>query len=200
MSEFELFKYTGMTYEERQIITFPSNSSVSFSDIDEEMKNHTGVSAIKIAHFTQKEFDYFIEKYGDDFESIYFFGSTQVKDFSVMSKLKKVKYLLFWGIRGTTLWDMRGNESLKGLMISDSKKLIYDLEQLQYAPNLEELLLFSTIFNKYPVKTIEPLKNCKKLKRLFMEFNTEDKSFEPEEFAFLDVFKYQCDRKRNFTY
>ena len=95
---------------------------------------------------------------------------------------------------------MSKNESLKGIMISDSKKMLYNLEQLQYAPNLEELLLFSTMFNKYPVKTITPLKNCKKLKRLFIEFNTEDKSFFPEEFDFLDEFKYQCDRKRNFTY
>ena len=78
--------------------------------------------------------------------------------------------------------------------------MLYDLEQLQYAPNLEELLLFSNMFNKYLVKTITPLKNCKKLKRLFMLFNTEDKSFRPEDFDFLDVFQYQCDKKRNFTH
>ena len=86
-------------------------------------------------------------------------------------------------MRGTELWDMSKIESLKGIMISDSKKMLYNLEQLQYAPNLEELLLFSTMFNKYPVKTITPLKNCKKLKRLFIEFNTEDKSFFKEEIA-----------------
>lgn len=95
---------------------------------------------------------------------------------------------------------MSKNESLKGIMISNCKKMIYILDQLQFAPNLEELLLFSSIFNKYPVKTIVPLKACKKLKRLFMEFNTEDNSFSPEEFDFLDEFKYKCDRKRNYTY
>ncbi len=78
--------------------------------------------------------------------------------------------------------------------------MIYNLEQMQYAPNLEELLLFSTTFNKYCVKSIAPLKKCQKLKRLFIEFNTEDKSFIPEEFDFLDEFQYQCDKKRNFTY
>ena len=92
------------------------------------------------------------------------------------------------------------NENLLGVVISESKKLIYNLEPLQFAPNLEELLLFSSTFNRYPVKTISPLRNCKKLKRLFIEFNTEDKSFSPEDFDFLDEFKYQCDRKRNFTY
>ena len=119
---------------------------------------------------------------------------------SALSKLKKVKYLLFYNVRGNSLWDMRKNESLKGIMISDSKKMIYILDQLQFAPNLEELLLFSSTFNKYPVKSITPLKACKKLKRLFMVFNTEDNSFSPDEFNFLDEFRYQCDRKRNFTY
>ncbi len=200
MSGFELHKYSGMAYESKQIITFSENPSKALPDIDEEMKFHIGVSALEVCNLTQKEFDYFVSNYGDNYESIYFFHNTKVKDLSALSKLKNVKYLLFYNVRGTDLWDMSENECLRGIMISDSKKMLYNLEQLQYAPNLEELLLFSSMFNKYPVKTITPLKNCKKLKRLFMDFNTEDKSFFPEEFDFLDEFKYQCDRKRNFTY
>lgn len=200
MSEFALHKYSGMAYESKQIITFSESPSLALADVDEEMKFHTGVSAVKVCNLTQKEFDYFIEKYGDNYESIYFFHNTKVKDLSALSKLKKVKYLLFYNVRGTALWDMRENESLKGIMISDSKKMLYDLEPLQYAPNLEELLLFSTMFNKYSVKSIDPLKKCRNLKRLFMLFNTEDKSFIPEEFDFLEKFQYQCDKKRNFTF
>ena len=199
MSEFELHKYSGMAYESNQIITFSENPSMALPDVDEEMKFHTGVSSIQVSNLTQKEFDYFIDNYGDNYESIYFFCNTRIKDLSALSKLKKVKYLLFWGMRANSLWNMCENENLLGVMISESKKLIYNLEPLQFAPNLEELLLFSSTFNKYPVKTISPLRNCKKLKRLFIEFNTEDKSFSPEDFDFLDEFKYQCDRKRNFT-
>ena len=200
MSEFALHKYSEMAYESKQIITFSESPSLALADVDEEMKFHTGVSAVEVCNPTQKEFDYFIEKYGDNYESIYFFHNTKVKDLSALSKLKKVKYLLFYNVRGTALWDMRENESLKGIMISDSKKMLYDLEPLQYAPNLEELLLFSTMFNKYFVKSIDPLKKCRNLKRLFMLFNTEDKSFIPEEFDFLEKFQYQCDKKRNFTF
>ena len=200
MSQFELHKYSGMAYEANQIITFSENPSRALPDIDEEMKYHVGISSVQVSNLSQKEFDYFIDNYGDDFESIYFFQNTKIRNLSALSKLKKVKYLLFYNVRGNSLWDMSGNESLKGFMISDSKKMIYDLEYLQFAPNIEELLLFSSAFNKYPVKTIAPLKSCKKLKRLFIEFNTEDRSFSPEEFDFLDVFKYQCDRKRNFTH
>lgn len=200
MSEFELHEYSRMTYEAKQIITFSENPSMALPDIDEEMKFHVGVSSVQVSNLTQKEFDYFVANYGDNYESLYFFQNTKVKDLSALSQLKNVKYLLFYNVRGTSLWDMHQNENLRGIMISDSKKMLYNLEQLQYAPNLEELLLFSSIFNKYSVKTISPLKNCKKLKRLFIEFNTEDKSFSPNEFDFLDAFKYQCDRKRNFTY
>ena len=200
MSEFELHKYSGMAYESNQLITFSENASIALPDVDEEMKFHVGVSSVQVSNLTQKEFDYFIENYGDNFESIYFFHNTKVKDLSALSKLRKVKYLLFYNVRGSSLWDMSKNDSLKGIMISNSKNMMYILDQMQFAPNLEELLLFSSTFNKYLVKTITPLKACKKLKRLFIEFNTEDNSFLPDDFAFLDVFKYQCDRKRNFTY
>ena len=168
MSKFELHKYSGMKYESNQIISFSESSF-----IDETMKNHTDVSAVEVREMTQLEFDYFITNYGDNFESIYFFHNTKVKDLSALSKLKKVKYLLFYNFRSESLWDMSENESLRGIMISDSKKMIYNLEQMQYAPNLEELLLFSSMFNKYSVKSIAPLKKCKKLKRLFIEFNTD---------------------------
>ena len=149
MSKFELHKYSGMKYESNQIISFSESSS-----IDETMKNHTDVSAVEVREMTQLEFDYFITNYGDNFESIYFFHNTKVKDLSALSKLKKVKYLLFYNFRSESLWDMSENGNLRGIMISDSKKMIYNLEQMQYAPNLEELLLFSSMFNKYSVKSI----------------------------------------------
>ena len=167
MSKFELHKYSGMAYESKQIITFSGNPAIALADVDEEMKFHTEVSAVEVCNLTQDEFDYFVSRYGDNYESIYFYNNTKIKDLSALSNLKKIKYLLFYNVRGTELWDTSKNESLKGIMISDSKKMLYDLEQLQYAPNLEELLLFSTMFNKYPVKTIE---FCGK------DFNSESKS------------------------
>lgn len=197
MSQFELHLYSSMAYKAEQIITFSNNQSASEADIDVAMQSHLRVSSVQVSNLNQNEFDYFVSKYADNYESIYFFQNTKVKDLSALSKLKNVKYLLFYNVRAVSLWDMRQNDSLKGIMISDSKKMLYDLEQLQYAPNIEELLLFSTMYSKYLVKTIIPLKECPKLKRLSIEFNTEDKSFIPEEFDHLDVLKYQCDRKKN---
>lgn len=200
MRKFELHKYSGMAYDDAQIISFAREEPVTLSDLHEKMKHCTGISSVQVTNLTQEAFDEFVNKYGDTFESIYFFHNTKVKDLSALSQLKKVKYLLFYNIRGQALWDMQFNESLKGIMIRDSKKTLYDLNPLSSAPELEELILLSSMFQKYPVKTIAPLGNCRKLKRLFMDFNTEDKSFRSEDFEFLDVFQYQCDRKRNFTY
>lgn len=200
MREFQLHKYSAMAYEKNQILSFSERPLTGMANVDEAMKSCTGVSSIQVSDLTQEEFDYFVQKYGDNFESIYFFQNRKVKDVSALSMLRKVKCLLFYNVGGAGLWDMRQNENLKGVFISDSKRMLYDLGQLQYAPELEELILLSTTFCKYSVKTIDPLQHCKKLKRLFMDFNTEDNSFRPENFEFLDVFQYQCDKKRNFTF
>lgn len=200
MDEFTLHRYSRMAYESKQIITFSGDPSMSLPDVDREMEFHKGVKAVQISNLTQKEFDYFIKKYGDEFEAIYFFQNTKVRDLTALAKLREIQYLLFYNVRGNALWDMRNNLNLKGIMIFSCKKMLSDLEQLQLAPNLEELILCSATFGKYTVKTAEPLKNCKKLKRLFIDFNTEDKRFCPEDFQRLDVFQYQCDRKRNFSY
>ncbi len=92
---FELHRYSKMAYESKQIITFSENPSKALPDVDAEMQYHSDISAIEVCNLTQKEFDYFVEKYGDNFESIYFFHNTKVKDLSALSKLKKVRYLLF---------------------------------------------------------------------------------------------------------
>ena len=101
MSEFELHQYSAMAYESRQIITFSEDPARALPDVDEEMKFHTGLSSVQVSNLTQKEFDYFVEHYGDCFETIYFFHNTKVKDLSALSKLRKVKYLLFYNVQGT---------------------------------------------------------------------------------------------------
>lgn len=200
MRKFELHNYSGMAYDDAQTIAFARDEAVTLPDLHEKMKHCTGISSVQVSCLTQEVFDEFVNQYGDTFESIYFFQNPKVRDLSALSRLKKVKYLLFYNVRGQALWDMRGNAHLKGIMIHSSKKMLYDLEQLPSAPELEELILLSSMSQKYPVKTTAPLANCRKLKRLFMDFNTEDKGFCPEDFGFLDVFQYSCDRKRNFTY
>ena len=76
MSQFELHQYSSMAYDAEQMITFSKNQSVSESDIDKEMQSHLGVSAVQVNNLNQNEFDYFVSKYADAYESIYFFQNT----------------------------------------------------------------------------------------------------------------------------
>ena len=92
---------------------------------------------------------------------------------------------------------MRGNLSLQGLFISDSKRLIYDLQPLAAAPALEEVILLSSMFSKYTVKSVEPLMACAVLRRAALVFNTENRDFDPSAFGNLEALDYQVDRKRN---
>lgn len=165
------------------------------------MQFHQNVSHVQVSNLTQHEFDEFVLKYGDSFKSIYFFQNTMVKDLSALEKLKNVEYLLFYNLRtAKSLWNMSSNNSLKGIFISESKKMCCDLSPLPTAPSLEEVLLFSTMDRKYTVKSLEPLKNCKNLKRVMLECNTEDHLFVPDDFSHLEVMKYRVDKHRNYKY
>lgn len=137
MREYQLHKYSSMSYTSNQIITFSENSSRALPDIDEEMKFHIGVSSVQVSNLTQKEFDYFVVNYGDHFESIYFFQNTKVKDLSALSLLKKVKYLLFYNVRGGGLWDMHHNEGLLGIMISEAGRCFMTLNSYNTLPSLK---------------------------------------------------------------
>jgi len=201
MHEFITQLYSGRAYSSEEMVSFSKSPRTHFADIDKEMQFHQNVSHIQVSNLTQAEFDKFIPEYGDRFQSIYFFQNTQVADLSALETLKNVEYLLFYNLKAAkSLWNMGGNHNLKGILISNSKKMCYDLSALSTAPSLEEFLLFSTMDRKYTVKSLEPLKNCKNLKRVTVECNTEDHLFDPSGFSHLDVLKYRVDRFRNYTF
>lgn len=200
MSEFELHRFSGMKYSSPQIISFSQSPLTHLPDVDEEMRYHLGEESVQVSCLTQQEFDSFVTKYADRYKSIYFFQNTKVKDLSALSCLRNTEYLLFYNLRAAPLWDMRGNAWLKGIMINQSKRICYDLTDLQYAPCLEEFLLFSSMHGKYTVRSLEPVLNCAALKRLWLVCNTEQRDFDPKMFSQLDIFRYQVDGQRNFTF
>lgn len=201
MSEFATHLYSGRAYTSEEIISFSQSPTTHFAQIDKEMQFHEGVKHIQVSCLTQDEFDAFVRKYADNYESIYFFQNPKVKDLSSLACLRNVKYLLFYNFRvAKQLWDMSNNASLKGVLISESKGLIYDISAIANAPALEELLLFSNMDRKYTVKTLEPIMANKTLKRVMLECKTESGDFEPSEFSHLEVFKYRVDRHRNYHY
>lgn len=201
MSEFFTHLYSGRAYTAKETISFSQSPTTHFSEIDKEMQFHKGVKHIQVSCLTQYEFDTFVKEYADKYESIYFFQNPKVKDLSALADLHNVKYLLFYNFRlAKQLWDMSHNDSLKGILVSESKNMIYDISAIANAPALEELLLFSNMDRKYTVQTLEPIKANKTLKRVMLECKTENGDFEPNNFSHLEVFKYRVDRHRNYRY
>lgn len=201
MSEFIAHLYSGRAYTSEEIISFSQSPMTHFADIDKEMQFHADAKHVQVSCLTQNEFDVFVGKYADRYESIYFFQNPKVKDLSALAQLRNVQYLLFYNFRSAKLlWDMSQNVSLKGILISESKNLIYDLSAIANASALEEILLFSNMNRKYTVKTLEPVKASKSLKRVMLDCKTENGDFDPAEFAHLDVFQYRVDQYRNFQY
>ena len=201
MSEFIAHLYSGRAYTSEEIISFSQSPMTHFADIDKEMQFHKDVKHIQVSYLTQTEFDIFVKDYADDYESIYFFQNPKVEGLSALARLRNVQYLLFYNFRSAKLlWDMSQNVSLKGILISESKNLVYDLSAITSAPALEEFLLFSNMNRKYTVKTLEPVKASRSLKRVMLDCKTENGDFDPAEFAHLDVFQYRVDQYRNFQY
>ena len=201
MSEFVTHLYSGRAYTSEETISFSKNPLTHFADVDKEMQFHQNISHVQVSNLTQAEFDKFVLEYGDRFHSIYFFQNTAVKDLSALAQLKNVEYLLFYNMRAAkSLWNMVQNDNLKGIFISASKKMCYDLSPLTAAPALEELLLFSTMDRRYTVHSLNPLQDCLKLKRAMLECNTEDRQFNPDDYSRLEVLKYRVDIYRNYTY
>ena len=194
---FKLHAFSGRAYSAAEYITF-GNKRLALSDLDAEMQHHKGVSHIMVCNPTQEEFDQFVTKYADQFASIYFFHMRKVKDLSPLSTLQHVQWLLFYNTHAESLWNMQGNLALRGVMLAESRKIVYNLDPLADAPLLEEVILLSSMDRKYTTRTLAPLLQCRCLRRAMVELNTENKDFRPEDFSHLDTFQYQVGRKRNF--
>ena len=194
MNDFRCHDFTSRRYS-------PEETYVFSCEDDPKLYRDVRERHIQCCDMTQEQFDSFISNYADCCESIYFFKNPKVKDLSALSKLRNVEYILFFYMRcAESLWDMSENRSLKGIFLSNSKKMSYDLSLLETAPALEEFLLFSSMDKKYTVSSLDPLKRCKSLKRLILECNTENRDFDPADLAYLDLYKYRVDRKRNWTW
>ncbi len=199
MSRFLTHRYSGRCYSSEETISFSQSPQTNLANMDQEMAFHLNVDHIQVGNLTQAEFDTFVAKYADRYKSIYFFHNTKVKDLSALSQLRNVEYLLFCNLRAAnSLWDMSGNTSLKGILLGEScKKLISDLSAIADAPALEELIVISPMDRKYTVHTLSPLLQCRTLRRVMLDCNTENRDFDPNDFSHLEHFVYSVNRKRS---
>lgn len=136
-------------------------------DVDYEMSFQKNKRILQICGMNQKSFEYFVEKYGESYEALYFFKCQLISDFSPLSKLKNLKaVIIWWNIRSDKLWDMSQNISLKQISINDCKKITGNLGDLATSKTLEEVSIYGSIFNNFVIESLDPFKNIASLKEL----------------------------------
>ena len=163
MGEWMIDKYDFITKEET---LFPSEGMIIKYDDFNKILEMPKTGRIKVLGLRQDTFEYFIDRYGELFESIYFFKCPLIGDFSKLASCKRLKHLqVFWNQRAERLWCMKDNVNLKALSIDDFSRL-HDLNDVTTAPNLEEFHFGDMIWPGFILDSLEPLARCENLRYL----------------------------------
>ena len=156
-----------------------SGGKIAQTDID-LIRQHPNVTEISISGLRQDTFDYFIERYGNQFKAINFWKCPLVEDFKKIELLQGVEYITYyWNQRAVELWDFSKTESLKGFSFDDFTRM-HDISQIAQSPALEELSFGNMVWPKYILNTLAPLRDCTGLK--FLSFSAKkvlDNRIEP---------------------
>lgn len=132
-------------------------------DVIQEFPHATEVA---IAGLTQDTFEYFVEKYGQQFKVIIFWKCPLVGNLKAIESLDQVEYIVyFWNQRAEHLWDFSKTKALKGFCFDDFKHM-HDISEIAGAPALEELEFGDRVWTKYILNTLGPLQECPALKNL----------------------------------
>ena len=148
------------------------------------LKNPT-CRELHISGLKQDSFEYFVSNYAQEFLVIRLAHCNLINNFSCLQSIGTLEYLMIdWNIRATKLWDMSQNTSLKGLYLSDVKK-VNNLSDIVTAPNLKELAIDETVdsqlgSNKWRLASLSPIQNAPRLEKLFLVISKiEDESILP---------------------
>lgn len=133
-----------------------SPCNMSPDDVDYEMSFGKSRKILEICGMEQKSFEYFVEKYGEEYEFLSFFKCQLISDFSPLEKLKHLQGVsIYWNIRNSALWDMSQNPKLEYLWLDSTKKIAYNPLALQKAKSLKETFFRGDMDTPYPMKSLE---------------------------------------------
>lgn len=146
-----------------ELIVEPKNMDVGGGKITKEeidiIQKYPNAKSLRISGLNQETFEYFISKYGNQFEAISFFKNKLVSDLDMLGTLNKLKYVYyFFNQRVTKLWDMSNNEKLQGLAIYDFSWL-HSIEQIATASNLTYFAIGDEVWARTSLESLEPLVN-----------------------------------------
>lgn len=133
--------------------------SVRIDQIDESISRYPEARSIVISGLNQDSFEYFIQKYGQQFEAISFWKNKLVGDLSCLGKLRNIKYIhYFFNQKSCSLWDMSENSALKGLSIYDFSKL-KNINEIGSAKSLEFFGIGDKVWAGMEIESLKPIVN-----------------------------------------
>ena len=155
-----------------------SLTNLTPDDVDYEMQQGKNRDMIEICGITQEGFEHFCKVYGRTYRYISLFKCQTLSDLSPLGELPNLEYVdIYWNIRSDKLWDMSKNVNLKAIAISDCKKMTYDPQLLKTAPSVEDITFGGSVFNAYPMKSLEVFAHIPTLHNLRLyDIKPEDKT------------------------
>lgn len=138
-------------------------------DVDYEMSTGKHPEILEICGMNQQSLEYFVQHYGKSYRYLSFFKCQLIQDFSPLEDLEKLEEVsLYWNIRADKLWDFSRNVSLRTIGISDAKKMTLNPELLKTSNVLETVSFSGSIFNNYPMESLECFAGMPALKHLWL--------------------------------
>lgn len=138
-------------------------------DVDYEMSTGKNPEILEISGMNQQSLEYFVQHYGKTYRYLSFFTCQLIQDFSPLEDLVNLEEVsMYWNIRADKLWNFEKNISLKAISISDAKKLTLNPELLKTSKVLETVCFSGSIFNNYPMESLECFSGMPSLKHLWL--------------------------------
>lgn len=135
--------------------------SISVDQIDEAIGNYPNAKSIVISGLKQDTFDYFVRKYGQQFEAISFWKNKLVENLSLLETLKDIRFInYFFNQRAVSLWNMSGNKALKGLGIYDFSRL-HSIKEIESSVNLDFFGIGDLVWAGMEIDSLKPITNTK---------------------------------------
>lgn len=169
--------------EKQHLYVSADNADWSPTEIDFAFSLDKDKTRLEIGHFTQEALEYFVIKYGQNYEHLFFNNASQIKDFSPLGDLTNLKSVSLNWCRAEKLWDMSGNTKLKNIWISTAKKITRDLVNINSCKSLENLMIHGDMDSPYPIRSFSCFCNMPHLRRIdILDIKCED-----HDMSFLDT-------------
>ena len=161
--------------EKQYLYISHENADWSHAEMDYEFSFGKDDSKLEIGHFTQDALEYFVSKYGKNYEYLYFNNATRIKDFSPLGDLHDLKSVSINWCRSDTLWNMSGNTNLVNIWLSGAKKITHNLSDINSCKSLENLMISGDMDSPYPIHSFACLADMPKLQRIdLLDIKSED--------------------------